>query len=77
MKELDNVIHLLIEDKPLDARYKDHKLVGGQYPNCRDCHIRPDIVLVYSKTKDKLILELVRLGQHNHLKLTSSLDTSI
>ena len=60
----------------LDTKYKDHKLVGGQYPNCRDCHIRPDIVLVYSKSKDKLILELVRVGQHNHLNLTSSLDTS-
>jgi mRNA interferase YafQ len=34
----------------------------------RDCHIRPDLILIYRKPDDDN-LELVRLGSHSELGL--------
>jgi mRNA interferase YafQ len=59
------VIAKLAADKPLPARFHDHAL-GGGWKDVRDCHVRPDLVLVYRKPDDKT-LELVRLGSHSDL----------
>ncbi|MBM0631527.1 type II toxin-antitoxin system YafQ family toxin, partial [Helicobacter pylori] len=40
-------------------RFKDHSL-SGIYKGCRECHIKPDVLLVY-RVKDN-VLTLVRLG---------------
>jgi mRNA interferase YafQ len=61
------VVELLAVDKPLPARYFDHALVG-EWKNYRDCHIRPDLVLIYWRPDDDT-LELVRLGSHSELGL--------
>ena len=37
--------------------------MSGDFAGCRNCHTRPDLVLLYEKTEaDKLLL--VRLGSH-------------
>ena len=54
-------------DKPMPRRYFDHPLVG-EWNDYRDCHIRPDLVLIYRKP-DVGSLELVRLGSHSELGL--------
>jgi mRNA interferase YafQ len=48
-------------------RYFDHPL-GGEWNDHRDCHIRPDLILIYRKPDDAS-LELVRLGSHSELGL--------
>jgi mRNA interferase YafQ len=40
----------------------------GDWKDHRDCHIRPDLVLIYRKP-DADALELVRLGSHSELSL--------
>jgi|SRR5665213_949053 len=73
-KRLDAFLHealtMLVADTPLPHRYFDHALSGqwqaGQWQDCRDCHVRPDLVLIYRKT-DPDTLELVRLGSHSEL----------
>ena len=40
----------------------------GQYSDCRDCHLRPDLVLVYRK-REASILELIRIRTHAHLAI--------
>ena len=49
-KKLDNllmdVVDLLATDKQLPRRHVDHQL-AGEWQDHRDCHIRPDLVLVY------------------------------
>jgi mRNA interferase YafQ len=46
----------------LPRRNADHPLTG-EWQDFRDCHIRPDLILIYRKpTVDTL--ELVRLGSH-------------
>ncbi|WP_100693929.1 type II toxin-antitoxin system YafQ family toxin [Bartonella sp. 1-1C] len=61
------VIKLLAENEPLKVQWRDHALTG-QWQNCRDCHIKPDLVLIYRKPDDE-ILELLRLGSHSELRL--------
>jgi mRNA interferase YafQ len=62
---LEKIVELLISDSPLPPSYNDHPL-GGEWKDRRDCHIRPDLVLIYRKP-DLETLELVRLGSHSEL----------
>jgi mRNA interferase YafQ len=60
-------VTMLAKDEPLPRRYLDHPL-SGEWSDHRDCHIRPDLILIYRKP-DETSLELVRLGSHGELGL--------
>ena len=64
---LRDVLELLIVDAPLPQKYLDHPLTG-EWVDHRDCHLKPDLILIYQKIGDDLI-ELVRLGSHSELGL--------
>ena len=66
-QDLRAVLSLLVADAPLPARYRDHAL-KGEWRDHRDCHIKPDLILLYRKP-DVETLELVRLGSHSELSL--------
>ena len=59
LQKLKDVIGLLIDNKPLPAKLKDHKLIG------RECHIAPDWLLIYKIETDIIIFE--RTGSHSDL----------
>jgi mRNA interferase YafQ len=40
----------------------------GEWQDHRDCHIKPDLVLIYRKP-DADSLQLIRLGSHSELGL--------
>lgn len=61
---LEKTVDLLAEGKPLEARLRDHPLKGG-YAGCRECHLKPDLLLIYVQTGDEL--RLTRLGSHSEL----------
>jgi len=60
-------VNMLAKDEPLLRRYFDHPL-GGEWSDHRDCHVRPDLILIYRKP-DAQTLELVRLGSHSEIGL--------
>jgi mRNA interferase YafQ len=64
--ELDEVVKLLVEQKPLPPKYKDHPLKGN-FVGYRECHIRPDWLLMYKIDKQVLTLVLIRTGSHSDL----------
>jgi len=66
-RDLMNAVSMLAADTVLPRAYADHPL-GGEWKDFRDCHIRPDLVLIYRKP-DAETLELVRLGSHSELGL--------
>jgi mRNA interferase YafQ len=61
------IVEALANDQPLDPRYRDHALTGD-WKDYRDCHIKPDSVLIYRKP-DNVTLQFVRLGSHSELGL--------
>ena len=65
--ELFSVVDALGNDEPLEPRHRDHALTGD-WKDHRDCHVKPDLVLIYQKPDDD-ILRLVRLGSHSALGL--------
>lgn len=68
-KDLDDllppIVALLVADVPLPVLNRDHPLTG-EWCDHRDCHLKPDLVLIYRKAQDGF-LDLVRLGSHSEL----------
>lgn len=62
---LAKAIDLLANDRPMPPSYVDHQL-KGEWKDFRDCHLRPDLLLIYRKP-DAETLELIRLGSHSEL----------
>lgn len=63
---LDDVISKLIIGEALDEKYKDHSLKGN-FIGYRECHIKPDWLLVYLIEDDILTLTLVNTGSHSDI----------
>lgn len=64
MQQLQDVIAKLANNTFLDEKYRDHPLTGN-WQDCRECHIKPDWLLLYQLKKNTLIL--VRTGSHSDL----------
>jgi len=58
------IVQMLAEDVPLPDRNRDHSLTGNRF-GCRECHIKPDLLLIYEKPEG--VLRLIRLGSHSQL----------
>lgn len=63
---LEEVVNLLAAGEKLPAKYRDHEL-SGTYVSCRECHIQPDWLLIYSINNNELLLLLSRTGTHSDL----------
>lgn len=61
------IVQALAGDAPLEPNLHDHAL-SGPWTDFRDCHVRPDLVLIYQKP-DARTLRLVRIGSHIQLGL--------
>lgn len=62
--ELHEVIQILCHKKKLPEKYKDHSLTG-KYVRHRECHVKPDTLLIYFSDDKYLYLE--RIGSHSEL----------
>lgn len=65
-QETREVIQKLAQGKKLEEKYRDHPL-KGKLKAFRDCHVRPDLVLIYKISGDVLELYLYRIGSHSKL----------
>ncbi|MBW2740851.1 MAG: type II toxin-antitoxin system YafQ family toxin, partial [Deltaproteobacteria bacterium] len=63
-EKIKRVIRKLITEKRLEARYKNHRLLGN-YKNRRECHIEPNWLLIYKIMENEIIFE--RTGTHSDL----------
>ena len=64
--ELLTVIEMLANGQNLPEKYKDH-LLKGNWKDYRECHIKPDLLLIYKLENNDLTLTLVRTGSHSEL----------
>ncbi|MGZ5207754.1 MAG: type II toxin-antitoxin system YafQ family toxin [Sulfuricurvum sp.] len=65
-EEVFVVIEILANDDVLPQKYKDHSL-SGNYKGCKECHVRPDLLLIYRINEGVLELTLVEIGSHSDL----------
>ncbi|MBM4465737.1 MAG: type II toxin-antitoxin system YafQ family toxin [Chloroflexi bacterium] len=61
---LKEVLEKIIGGQQLEAKYRDHVLVG-QYKGTRECHIEPDWLLIYELAQSEVVL--IRTGTHADL----------
>jgi mRNA interferase YafQ len=59
-------ITVLSEGEVLSAEFSDHKLTGN-LKKFRECHLAPDILLIYQIDEGILVLTLVSIGNHSQL----------
>ena len=63
---LNEVVDTLASGLVLPPKYRDHELTGD-FSGFRECHIKPDWLLVYRVVEEKLVLLLFRTGTHSDL----------
>ncbi|TLD85572.1 type II toxin-antitoxin system YafQ family toxin [Helicobacter sp. MIT 05-5294] len=66
LKHTMRVLQKLCNGEKLEHRYNDHAL-QGKFSKYRDCHIKPDLVLIYEKKENLLILKALRIGKHSEI----------
>jgi mRNA interferase YafQ len=66
VNELRVVLDILLSGRSLPPAYHQHKL-SGEFIECLECHLQPDLLLVYRISKNELMLFLLRLGSHSKI----------
>ena len=67
-QDLTTVISFLAAEQTLPEKYRDHPLENSRnYKGMRECHIKPDWLLIYRIYSGRLVLELIRTGTHSDL----------
>ena len=66
LSALDEVVELLRQGEQLNEKYRDHSL-GGKFIGFRECHVKPDWILIYLMEQDVLTLTLVDTGSHSDI----------
>lgn len=60
------VLSCLANGNELPSKYLDHQL-KGDLSHCRECHIKPDLLLVYEISENDRVVKLIALDSHSNL----------
>ncbi|WP_076605230.1 MULTISPECIES: type II toxin-antitoxin system YafQ family toxin [Arcobacteraceae] len=63
---VDNIVFMLANNQNLDKKHKDHQLKGN-LKEFRECHVKPDLLLIYKKENSMLVFTCVAVGSHSEL----------
>jgi len=64
--ELQKVLDFLAKGEKLPIKYCNHPLIG-EFKDCFECHIKPDVLLIYKIEKREVLIILLRIGSHSEL----------
>lgn len=64
--QVEQIIAQLARGERLEARYRNHALVG-RFHRCFECHLQPDLLLMYQIDHEEQVLFLLRIGSHSEL----------
>ena len=62
------IIDTLARDEPLAAKHRDHAL-SNNWQDHRDCHVKPDLILIYRKPDTQTLQKEEQVGQTSLLEL--------
>jgi len=63
LSDLEKIINLLAKGEKLPDKNHNHRLVG-EFKDCFECHVNPDVLLIYKIEKSELVILLLRIGSH-------------
>ena len=66
INDIRSIIDVLASGKSLSVKHRDHKLTG-YFDGYRECHVRPNLLLIYQIDHGNLVLIVVDIGSHSHL----------
>ena len=66
MFKLKNVLRKLLAGEKLEPKYKNHLLLNN-WKNHFECHIEPDLLLIYKIDNTKREIYFARTGSHSEL----------
>ena len=68
LKILEEVIDILANHghSGLKPKHRAHKL-SGDYNNYWECHVKPNLLLIWDENEVLMLVELVRTGTHSDL----------
>lgn len=66
LKELEKVLDILAKGGKLPPKNCNHGL-AGEFKDCYECHIKPDVLLIYKIEKLVVTILLLRIGSHSEL----------
>ena len=65
-KEVDKAIDIISEKGNLPEKYNPHFLKGN-YKDCIEAHIKPDLLIIWLIIKPDKTINLIRIGSHSDL----------
>ena len=66
LNELEYILYTFKRGGILEDKYRNHKLHGIWLGYC-ECHVRPNILLIYEINEQKKKIYIDRLGSHSDL----------
>lgn len=61
---LESIVRMIASQETLPKKYSDHALTGN-YVGFRECHVKPDWLLIYRIDNDDVVLVLSSTGTHS------------
>lgn len=65
-ERFEKILSLLLSEQSLPIQYRNHALTA-EYIGYFECHIQPDILLVYEIDQVQKMIYLIRIGSHSEL----------
>jgi mRNA interferase YafQ len=66
LEELEKVLNVLTKGERLPEKNLNHCLMG-EFKEFFECHIKPDVLLIYKIRRSEIIILLLRIGSHSKL----------
>lgn len=66
IERLDYVLGQLQKHITLEPRYQLHKLTGN-FVGCYECHLQPDVLLIFEVEETTKVIYLLQIGSHSDL----------
>lgn len=65
-EKIENVIDIISSGVKIEEALHNHKL-QGKYKDMYECHVRPDILIIYEKDENNNLITLIAIGSHSEL----------
>ncbi len=65
-ERVEAIIDMISGGAKLEPSLNNHKL-HGKYDGTYECHIRPDMLLIYKKDNEEKVITLLDIGSHSDL----------